>query len=185
MNPTRRQFLRVALTGAAALPLAGKALASTALRPEFALSDEHLLEQLERTAFDFFWNESHPATGLIMDKADADGHGSPGIASIAATGFGLTALAIGHKRSYRSQAEIENRVAQTLRSSLPVRSWSMASFITLWSPQTVSACAGPKSPRSIMQFSYVASSPAASILTRAPFRMMPPRFSNGWNGPGR
>jgi hypothetical protein len=115
MNPTRRQFLRVALTGAAALPLAGKALASTALRPEFALSDEHLLEQLERTAFDFFWNESHPATGLIMDKADADGHGSPGIASIAATGFGLTALAIGHKRSYRSQAEIENRVAQTLR----------------------------------------------------------------------
>jgi len=115
MNPTRRQFLRVALTGAAVLPIAGKALASTALPLESALSDEHLLEQIERAGFDFFWNESHPATGLIMDKADADGHGSPGIASIAATGFGLTALCIGHKRGYRSQAEIEDRVAQTLR----------------------------------------------------------------------
>src|SRR5215467_14261267 len=115
MNPTRRQFLRVALTGAAVLPIAGKALASTALPFDSSLSDERLLEQLERTAFDFFWNESHPATGLIMDKADADGHGSPGIASIAATGFGLTALCIGHRLGYRSQAEIEDRIARTLR----------------------------------------------------------------------
>src|SRR5262249_51616041 len=111
MNPTRRQFLRVALTGAAALPLAGKALASSALIPEAELSDERLLDQVERTAFEFFWNESHPATGLIMDKADANGAGSLGIASIAATGFGLTALCIGHKRGYRSQAEIEDRAA--------------------------------------------------------------------------
>jgi hypothetical protein len=115
MNPSRRQFLRVALTGAAALPLVGKALASSALIPEAELSDERLLDQVERTAFEFFWNESHSATGLIMDKADANGAGSPGIASIAATGFGLTALCIGHKRGYRSQAEIEDRAAQTVR----------------------------------------------------------------------
>ena len=115
MNPSRRQFLRVALTGAAVLPITGKALASSALTSESGLSDERLLDQIERTAFDFFWNEAHPATGLIMDKADADGSGSPGIASIAATGFGLTALCIGHKRGFRSQAEIEDRAAQTLR----------------------------------------------------------------------
>lgn len=116
MNPTRRQFLRVALTGAAVLPIAGNALASSALPlPEAELSDERLLEQIKRTGFEFFWNEAHPTTGLIMDKADADGRGSPGIASIAATGFGLTALCIGHKLGYRSQAEIEDRVAKTLR----------------------------------------------------------------------
>src|SRR5947207_11351052 len=116
MQPTRRQFLPVALTGAAALPL-GKALASRVLarRPQIALSDDLLLEELERAAFEFFWNEAHPATGLIMDKANANGSGSPGIASIAATGFGLTALCIGHQRKYRPQAQIEQRVAKTLR----------------------------------------------------------------------
>jgi hypothetical protein len=116
MKPTRRQFLRVALTGAAALPL-GKALASSVLarRPQIALSDDLLLEELERAAFEFFWNEAHLATGLIMDKANANGSGSPGIASIAATGFGLTALCIGHERNYRPQSQIEQRVAKTLR----------------------------------------------------------------------
>jgi hypothetical protein len=117
MNPTRRQFLRVALTGAAVLPLTGKALASSVLasRPENAPSDDLLLGQLERAAFDFFWHEADPATGLVMDKARADGSGSPGIASIAATGFGLTALSIGHERNYRPQAEIEQRVAKTVQ----------------------------------------------------------------------
>ena len=115
MNPTRRQFLRVALTGAAALPLCGKALASSALTQRAVLSDDRVLDELERAAFEFFWNESHPATGLVMDKADANGAGSPGIASIAATGFGLTALCIGHERGYRPKTEIERRVAKTLR----------------------------------------------------------------------
>ena len=75
MKPTRRQFLRVALTGAVALPLTGKALASSVLarRPQISLSDDLLLEELERAAFEFFWNEVHPATGLIMDKANANG----------------------------------------------------------------------------------------------------------------
>ena len=117
MKPTRRQFLRVALTGAVALPLTGKALASSVLarRPQISLSDDLLLEELERAASEFFWNEVHPATGLIMDKANANGSGSPGIASIAATGFGLTALCIGHERNYRPQSQIEQRVAKTLR----------------------------------------------------------------------
>jgi hypothetical protein len=117
MKPTRRQFLRVALTGAAALPLTGKALASSVLarRPETAPNDDLLLEQIERAAFEYFWNEAHPATGLIMDKANANGSGSPGIASIAATGFGLTALCIGHERNYRPQSEIEHRVIKTLK----------------------------------------------------------------------
>ena len=118
MNPTRRQFLRVALTGAAVLPLTGKTLASSVLaRSQYApaLSDDQLLEEIERAAFEFFWNETNPVTGLVMDKANADGGGSPGIASIAATGFGLTALCIGHQRKYRPQAQIEQRVAKTLR----------------------------------------------------------------------
>jgi len=116
MSPSRRQFLRVALTGAAVLPLAGKALASDLLpsQPELALSDVALLDELERAAFEFFWNEANPETGLVLDRANADGSGALGMASVAATGFGLTALCIGAERRYRPRLQIERRVARAL-----------------------------------------------------------------------
>jgi hypothetical protein len=116
MRSTRRQFLRVALTGAAVVPVAGKTLASrlAARRPEPEISDPALLEELERTAFEFFWNEANPETGLVLDRGRADGGGPRRKASIAASGFGLTALAIGCERGYRPRPEIERRVALTV-----------------------------------------------------------------------
>jgi len=116
MSSTRRQFLRVALTGAAVLPLAGKTLASDLLpdRAEPALSDLALLDDLERAAFEFFWNEANPDTGLVVDRSDANGGGARGMASVAATGFGLTALCIGAERQFRPHVQIERRVARTL-----------------------------------------------------------------------
>jgi hypothetical protein len=116
MSSTRRHFLRVALTGAAVLPLAGKTVATDLLtgHPEFALSDRALLDALERTAFEYFWNETDPHTGLVRDRSWADGGGPRLTASIAATGFGLTALCIGYERGYRPRPQIERRVAQTL-----------------------------------------------------------------------
>src|SRR5882724_4062088 len=116
MSSTRRHFLRVALTGAAVLPFAGKTLASDLLPSRFApaISDPGLLDELERAAFEFFWNEANPATGLVLDRASANGGGPRGMASIAATGFGLTALCIGHERKYRPRIQIEHRVAKTL-----------------------------------------------------------------------
>jgi len=116
MSSTRRQFLRGALTGAAVLRFAVKTLASGLVGPSrFAADDLALLDELERTAFDYFWNEANPQTGLVLDRALADGGGGRGLASIAATGFGLTALCIGHERQYRPQMEIEQRVAQSLK----------------------------------------------------------------------
>ena len=116
MYSTRRQFLRGALSGAAVLPIARKALASDLVpsRPDPPRSDLALLEELERRAFEFFWNEANPTTGLILDRVRADGGGVRGKASMAATGFGLTALAIGCERHYRARHQIERRVAQTL-----------------------------------------------------------------------
>jgi len=116
MISTRRQFLRGALTGAAVLPLVGKTLASglslTHSEPE--LSDSALLDELERAAFEFFWTEANPQSGLVLDRANANGGSARRKASIAATGFGLTALCIGAEHGYRPKAEIERRVAQTL-----------------------------------------------------------------------
>ena len=116
MQSSRRHFLRVALTGAAVLPFVKETLASdlVASRVEPALDDSALLDELERAAFNFFWNEADPVSGLIRDRANADGGGTRTKVSVAATGFGLTALCIGHERGYRPRAEIERRARQTL-----------------------------------------------------------------------
>jgi hypothetical protein len=72
-----------------------------------------LLEDLVKTGFDYFWEAADPKTGLVKDRALADGQpDSRRIGSIAATGFGLTALCIGAQRGY--SGDIEKRVITTL-----------------------------------------------------------------------
>ena len=79
-------------------------------------TDEQLLEEIQRASFEFFWNEASPRTGQVKDRALATGINDPHtMSSIAATGFGLTALCIGHQRGYRKAAEILDRVRNTLR----------------------------------------------------------------------
>ncbi|GIK55471.1 MAG: hypothetical protein BroJett015_11340 [Chloroflexota bacterium] len=70
-------------------------------------------------AFDFFWeqantNPNSPGCGLIRDRYP----GSPGIASIAAVGFGLTAYPIGVEKGYISRQEGHERANCTLDTLL-------------------------------------------------------------------
>ncbi|HEY0404999.1 MAG TPA: hypothetical protein VGC89_04685, partial [Pyrinomonadaceae bacterium] len=64
--------------------------------------DEEFLEDLERRSFQYFHEQSDAQTGLVLDRArtDASPHDERhrNIASIAATGFGLTALCIAAER---------------------------------------------------------------------------------------
>src|SRR5579864_4272356 len=104
MRWDRRKFLRAVATGSIVLPLTSRGWASKALLS--LPSSEHeadnsLLEELQRAAFEYFWNEADAHTGLVRDRANADGIDARVTASIAATGFGLTALCIGHERNYR------------------------------------------------------------------------------------
>jgi hypothetical protein len=55
-----------------------------------SLTNEALLDSLQRTAFNYFWYQANPVNGLIRDRSQA---GSP--CSIAAQGFGITAICIG------------------------------------------------------------------------------------------
>jgi hypothetical protein len=100
------------------------ALALVVVEANGALSkaDDRFLDELERTSFLFFWEAADPKTGLVKDRSKADGQDPRQIASIAATGFGLTGLCIAHERKYAARAEIETRVLNTLRflwSGLP------------------------------------------------------------------
>jgi hypothetical protein len=118
---TRRRMLK----GAASLLLTLPSFATNAwsLEPTFdeprkspyAGSDDQLLDEIERAAFDFFWNEASRTTGQVKDRALINGNDHRRIASIAATGFGLTGLCIAESRGYGKSPAIRDRVRQTLR----------------------------------------------------------------------
>ena len=62
--------------------------------------DDSFLEDLEKASFQFFWEQSDPQTGLVKDRCSVNTTDKRIVASIAATGFGLTAICIADKRGY-------------------------------------------------------------------------------------
>jgi hypothetical protein len=89
--------------------------------PEFAAfhlspQDDQFLEDLEKANFQFFWDQAGPDTGLIKDRCNVRATDNSTVASIAATGFGLTALCIGQQRGYVSLSDARERVIKTLRT---------------------------------------------------------------------
>ena len=120
---TRRELLRLAGFGLAGLPFSGFDVGQDRSGKRFAApsgepyqgTDEQLLDDIQRGAFEFFWNESSAKTGQTKDRALAAGNDTRKMSSIAATGFGLTALCIGDRRGYGSPNEIRERVRTTLR----------------------------------------------------------------------
>jgi hypothetical protein len=83
----------------------------TALTPE----DDPLLEEIEKANFRYFVEQVNPATGLVKDRTNVRAKENNTVASIAATGFGLTALCIGTERKYISLPEARSRVQAALR----------------------------------------------------------------------
>ena len=83
----------------------------------FSAEDEQLLDDLERLTCCYFFEQASSETGLVKDRCNARKAATDNtiVASIAATGFGLTALCIGDMRGYISRSEARARVLTTLR----------------------------------------------------------------------
>jgi len=83
----------------------------------FSREDDQLLDDLERLSCCYFFEQASRETGLVKDRCNAHKAATDNtiVASIAATGFGLTALCIGDMRGYISRAEARARVLTTLR----------------------------------------------------------------------
>lgn len=79
--------------------------------------DEKFLDELERRACLFFWEQASPVSGQILDRARNDSTGGRDerrMASIAATGFGLTGLCIADARGYLPHNQVVERVRTAL-----------------------------------------------------------------------
>lgn len=80
------------------------------LTPRLFEDDEAFLDYLQAAAFNYFWFESNPANGLTRDRSQPF---AP--ASIAATGFALTALGVGIDHGWISRSMGFDRALTTLR----------------------------------------------------------------------
>src|SRR5580700_6449284 len=121
---SRRNFVRQVLGIGACLPLARWAFSqqggpppgsstigdSAALSPE----DDQFLNDMEKANFQYFWEQANPKTGLVKDRCNVQVNDNGIVGSIAATGFGLTALCIGEKRGFVSRSAAQERVLAAL-----------------------------------------------------------------------
>ncbi len=115
MKLSRRELLTPFLCGAA-LAAAPKTAGFLPVQSPFTQEEDSLLNELEHANFLFFWEQSSWFTGLVKDRANVRAKDQSVLASIAATGFGLTAICIGQQRGFVSWSQARDRIAAALRS---------------------------------------------------------------------
>jgi hypothetical protein len=132
----RRSFLCATL-GAGAL--AGRAFAVPDNGGGYSpkLEEVFILDEYARRSFRYFLEQSDPDTGLVQDRALSDGTlPARPVASIAATGFGLSALCIGVERGWISADEASERIVTTLRFLNRVAPQVHGFFLHFMNPKT-------------------------------------------------
>lgn len=112
---SRRDFL---LSTAGVALVSGTAWAaappstSAPLKPD----ERQFLEDVAKRSVLYFWEQTDAHTGIVMDRAKNDGsHSGSNVGSLAATGFGLSALCIGASRGWLPHEKVRLRVVTTLR----------------------------------------------------------------------
>lgn len=75
-------------------------------------ADQQLLDEIQKRAFNFFWEGYHPETGLIGNGTNPQQNKT----SIATVGFGLSAYCVGEKHGWAAREEVYARVLNILNS---------------------------------------------------------------------
>jgi len=112
----RRHFLKKMALAAGTVTAPGT-LAFTGQASRLARDEESFLDDLIRQGCLYFYEQGSPTTGQVLDRARTDLNGARDprrIASIAATGFGLTALCIADHHGYIPHDRVVERVRTTL-----------------------------------------------------------------------
>jgi hypothetical protein len=104
------QFLSIVPTSAQS-----RAPEHPAASPSLSQEDDKFLDDLENRNFQYFWEQANPKTGLVKDRCNVKINDEGIVASIAATGFGLTALCLGQKHGWIPLAAARERALTTLR----------------------------------------------------------------------
>jgi hypothetical protein len=93
--------------------VAARATEPPAPPPDKFSSDTEFLQFIQRRAFDYFWLEANPDNGLVRDRSRTNS-----FCSIAATGFGLSAICVGVDHGWITREQGRDRVLATLKTFL-------------------------------------------------------------------
>ncbi len=113
----RRELLTLLVCSALTRPQTSHASAPD--QDDVTSADDIFLDEIERRGCLYFAEQASPHTGQVLDRArwvNSTGALDPRrMASIAATGFGLSALCIADNRAYQPAAQVREQVRRTLR----------------------------------------------------------------------
>ena len=80
------------------------------------LPDEALIEAIQRQTFRFFWEASHPFSGLAPDRCKTSGNTrDEDVMAIGGTGFGVMALIVGVERGWITREQALQRLTGILK----------------------------------------------------------------------
>ena len=113
-GPFERSKLFALLGGAPEQEQSPEAPAPPPTPSPLSADDDQFLDALEHANFLFFWEQANADTGLTKDRCNVRTTDTSVAASIASTGFGLTAICIGEKRGWVSRADARLRVLKCL-----------------------------------------------------------------------
>ena len=83
------------------------------LKPE-RMTDDALLDLVQRQTFGYFWDFAHPKSGMARDRSGPDGGGSNDLLAVGGTGFGIMAMIVAVERGWISRAEAVGRLLDML-----------------------------------------------------------------------
>jgi|GEM_PF-463085 len=109
LNVSDGQTYYYQVTAVTTTPQESLPSATVSAVPNPFASDDAFLDYVQEACFDYFWYLANPANGLVPDRTAT---GSP--CSIAAEGFGLTAIGIGVDHGWITRAQGATRVLTAL-----------------------------------------------------------------------
>ncbi len=74
------------------------------------LSDEALLEKVQKQTFAYFWDFAHPVSGLARERSNTSfGYGNE-VITTGGSGFGIMAIVVGAERKWVTREEATDRM---------------------------------------------------------------------------
>src|SRR4029079_1161143 len=80
----------------------------TALSPD--LSDDELLDLLQRETLRYFWDFAHPVSGLARERSNLSSWYGPEVVTSGGSGFGIMALIAGTDRGWLPRRKVATRI---------------------------------------------------------------------------
>ncbi len=102
-NLTRWYKIKASASGGGVSDFSLSATATT-----HTMSDEELLDMVQRQTFRYFWDFAHPVSGLARERSNGD----PQIVTTGGSGFGIMAIVVGAERGWVTREDAVNRMIQ-------------------------------------------------------------------------